>query len=1753
MILSLSFFNSKALIGLDYVYCVKILLIVTNTKNSATTLSIRHTVKVNAGCVFCDLNCLVFEAVLNGLSWYAVPASNFNEQNHQEFKETLTYYGCSNIVEPKNEFLIREIVRLLGAKDDLHAQVVTVRMPSTCQQSVQFFDNDGNLVDDFPVCRILFCTKMSEQKRCFLAFTFRSPTSVADESADQCHVLCAPDRATIERVMGEFARIFDNANNGASPHLNTFVAGNCSGLLSFELEGHLNIMERDDKGQLVPSPQEKTCFKLRRGREKHISLLINQVSGPYRLVVKKCFGLLLAAGRNVKHVDMQLLDVQSMRTKENGGYLISAVWDPLSPHFDVLNTETPREPLRFVVDCRVRIFDENERFWSWKHRDVCERYYLKVRLCPNGNEAVALDPNDICFESFSQRQRLLSPTVRRCSKGMLSNLIAPHDENESDSDEPLLSGSGEVKQEYSAAVLAEWNQCLTLWKDDLNQRPDQLTQLICNGIPDPLRGEVWQLLAGCFQQPELSETYPQLLTKECPNEQVIVRDIHRTFPAHDYFKQVGGLGQDALYKISKAYAVYDEEVGYCQGLSFLAASLLLDMSEAEAFCVLVRIMYHYRLRDLFKQGFETLHLRFYQLTRLMQVRLLNVAEKDYLPDLSEHFQEIHIETHMFASQWFLTLFTAKFPLSMVFHIIDLFLLEGMNTIFHIALALLKSSKKELLSLDFEGALKYFRVALPRKYRTEATAKELVQSAVKLRVSVDKVIEYEEDFLELKRQEAEMENPLEHYQKENMKLLAEVMRLERENEDLATKLVTSKVNLRKNLDAAEENIESLQVQLEKMARLCKDLQEDNRNQQEERKRMQEMCHREFARLEEENRRAQNIIYDYKQICSDLSKRLERLQKIHTDVTRQYSDVTSDCDNCSPRLESCRQQAEAELEEAIGGQNFDSSQLTASDDQTDQVNLLQLELAHTKLELVQCQCRNQELLHQLNRCSACQEQHKSTWLSKTLNSIKEAAWSPSAVVQRKDKEHSRSNTKHWLKFYVLVVLFASCGWITVNSVWVELPFLVNTLPEGWALPSFLALLVQVAILGPALFSLTKRYFSHFSFIQKPTKIIVASIAVDALTSLLISFLWKETSVVSGVPRSVALLSLFFIHALVDCTSNVLYLPYMYYFHQSFTNMYFVGLGLSGLIPSILSLSQGSGNVNCIFNSSTNTTEAVPVEARFSVALFFLMICLWVCIGLCAFLLLHILPDSTEIQNTNDRTSKTSGGVESDSALLSSQDAHLSRSQCMILLAFTTVVCCLINGVMPTVQSYASLPYGQTVFQMVIVLSSLANPICSYLSFVVPVTSLRIMALLTSVVVIACSYILYLASQSPFGVLKETFVGSFLCVGSFVIAAGLCSFLRTVIANRLRKSEVESRLLWCVRIVHRCGGDVSVDQRAIMERSLVRLLKQYVKRFEECGFLVKSSKNSRSLGPLGSLLRQNLLAQRHSIQTRNTYDCHVISPMVKSSTGEIFEMVLRTGELLQSQFSVQRPYSVVVETVNVGSQDAKPLLNSLFGTSSCLHCHVYHLPAADTVGLAFDKWNRRRLAFWKEISNWSSDFETTLSVDKRCATIGYCLKLPNDHTLVNKDAPIPVETVSWLEENNTAYIRCSMSVEAALATLIMNGLTVVDVNDQESNVMVNLHAALAPYKIVLLNCAHRRLTLESDADDEASLAVKKLWQFYRSFGTIRAVVVNAKTAQTGLVQLWHRSYNIVEEMPISHVKPKLAKEMLHTKAVDMEDFIE
>ena len=171
---------------------------------------------------------------------------------------------------------------------------------------------------------------------------------------------------------------------------------------------------------------------------------------------------------------------------------------------------------------------------------------------------------------------------------------------------------------------------------NLKQKNVSYFRFIYIGIPEALRGEVWQLLAGCNEdEKSMNEAFRLLLSKESQCENVILRDINRTFPGHAYFQDENG--QQALYKLSKAYSIYDEEVGYCQGLSFLIASLLLHMPEEQAFNLLVKIMYRYEIREIYKTNFECLHLRFFQLESLI---------RDFIPELYEHFVDINVEAHM---------------------------------------------------------------------------------------------------------------------------------------------------------------------------------------------------------------------------------------------------------------------------------------------------------------------------------------------------------------------------------------------------------------------------------------------------------------------------------------------------------------------------------------------------------------------------------------------------------------------------------------------------------------------------------------------------------------------------------------------------------------------------------------------------------------------------------------------------------------------------------------------------------------------------------------------------------------------------------------------------------------------------------------------------------------------------------------------------------------------------------------------------
>ncbi|KAH3708413.1 hypothetical protein DPMN_067863, partial [Dreissena polymorpha] len=713
----------------------------------------------------------------------------------------------------------------------------------------------------------------------------------------------------VAKILYCFANTFRRVPRNRSTAPKAISATNEEFVFSVNLE----FREDDGKGGYSLCPRDKNVFKLRCSLDKKLTLTVQQ-TGSKQLKIERCFGLLLSPGRNVKHGDMTLIEKTSMGyTAEDGIYSITGTWDPTEASFAVLNTETPhdtrvfmtvaidlvivgiQEPVRFAIETKAKVFPATEKFWYFMNKPHTELFHLKLKQVEGQNGEVGHEVLGVTSQTELDRKKggLTLPLSQ--VKFPAAEIETPQEapEDLSDGDEPLLSGSGNVSKEITDENLLEaWRDVLKKWHQNLTQKPKQVTQLSRKGVPEALRGEVWQLLAGCQNNTELLEAYRILITKESPGEAVIQRDINRTFPAHDFFKESGGIGQESLFRISKAYSVYDEEIGYCQGQSFLAAALLLHMPEEQAFSVLVKIMFDYGLRDFFKNDFSVLHLSFYQLERLLQ---------DHMPELFDHFLQMNLEAHMYASQWFLTLFTAKFPLFMVYHILDVFLSEGRNTLFSIAMALLKVSRKDLLALDFEGILKYFRVQLPKRFRTEEATSELMQVALNLKIRGSKLKKYEKEYQAIKEQEMQQEDPLQRYERENKRLMEANIRLEQENDDMAHELVESKLNLTKQLDQSQDLSESLTRELMTTKKKLLETEEEKQRLETESAQVKEMCRRELERLETDNSRNSVIITDYKQICSQLSERLEKQQTASKTELRSIRDQVKGCENCSKLFE------------------------------------------------------------------------------------------------------------------------------------------------------------------------------------------------------------------------------------------------------------------------------------------------------------------------------------------------------------------------------------------------------------------------------------------------------------------------------------------------------------------------------------------------------------------------------------------------------------------------------------------------------------------------------------------------------------------------------------------------------------------------------------------------------------------------------------------------------------------------------------
>ena len=238
------------------------------------------------------------------------------------------------------------------------------------------------------------------------------------------------------------------------------------------------------------------------------------------------------------------------------------------------------------------------------------------------------------------------------------------------------------------ARMEKWNYMIQNYDEFKVKKFEKLKSRTRKGIPDSLRSYVWQLFAekNRFYQKDLFKKLESRSIKE-DMELVIIKDLDRTYPNCQLFKDKYGNGQRKLYKVLSSYSKLNTSTGYVQGMGFIVAVFLTYMDEESSFYMLHSLMKKYELEGFYLPGFPELKKTFFILLNL---------EKKFVPKVYELFKKEGMVPSMYASEWFICLFSRNLDFKTLVRIFDVFLLEGYKVIYRFALAFIKIKEDEFL-------------------------------------------------------------------------------------------------------------------------------------------------------------------------------------------------------------------------------------------------------------------------------------------------------------------------------------------------------------------------------------------------------------------------------------------------------------------------------------------------------------------------------------------------------------------------------------------------------------------------------------------------------------------------------------------------------------------------------------------------------------------------------------------------------------------------------------------------------------------------------------------------------------------------------------------------------------------------------------------------------------------------------------------------------------------------------------------------
>ena len=278
----------------------------------------------------------------------------------------------------------------------------------------------------------------------------------------------------------------------------------------------------------------------------------------------------------------------------------------------------------------------------------------------------------------------------------------------------------ELEKYWVSEIIPNWHKL---------KNKNTIRKYFYQGIPTPIRGKIWLLCLGNhfsitneYYEIEVKKAIELLvisnendhdkltntddieyetkkynilkINKENSIKQIDL-DISRTFPYLGLYKQGSPLAED-LREVLRAFVVSRPDIGYIQGLSFIAGLLLIYMSKFQSFVALLNLVLHSSIISFYRFDEQQIKNR---LLIFKQVFFFN------LPELCDHFESLDLLPEYYLIEWCMTLFSKNLNIDLAARVWDIYMIDGIKAIYQAGIVILSHFEKKFMDSDFGEILK----------------------------------------------------------------------------------------------------------------------------------------------------------------------------------------------------------------------------------------------------------------------------------------------------------------------------------------------------------------------------------------------------------------------------------------------------------------------------------------------------------------------------------------------------------------------------------------------------------------------------------------------------------------------------------------------------------------------------------------------------------------------------------------------------------------------------------------------------------------------------------------------------------------------------------------------------------------------------------------------------------------------------------------------------------------------------------------